>query len=106
MNLQVMAALDDDDGPPDLIEAGQTVPDSQAEELSSGGERKVPITIVTGMDNPALRRHARMLECLPSTRLPWGWKDHAIELHSLRTARKEDCSHSKRLVAPTPYIGH
>jgi len=73
-----MAALDDDDGPPDLIEAGQAEPDPQVDGLGSGGERKVPITIVTGMDNPVL---PAMLKCLPSTRLPWGWQDHTLELY-------------------------
>lgn len=73
----------DDDAPPDLIEVGGEIQDSE-----EGPSIKVPITIVTG----------EITDEYDEVRILTGWnriprcrKDDIIELHTYGSAWKKDC---------------
>ena len=64
--------MDDDDGPPKLVECGSGIIAAPDNAGSTGLERKVPITIVTGMGESALPLVLQLLTETPY-RLPRCW---------------------------------
>lgn len=82
----------DDEAPPDLVEVSGAADEEQAKEVPF----KVPITIVSGMPSFVVRATVtgRILTVL--SRVPGGWQDDSVELHSDSSAWKESCCYNER----------